>query len=108
VRTTRDKTKNSENEKVYRKAILDDNGKRKQITKGNRSIRTKRYNFSKGSKIKITTDWNGKNISVKKNQTFISGGTASLGAKVYIGKETIPSKICEEITNRKGIIEKIV
>lgn len=106
-RTTRNKNNNSENERIYRKPILDDKGKRKKVTKGNRSIRTKRYNFSKGAKIKVTMDWSGKKISVKKNDRFISGGTKSLGTLVCIGKEAIPAKICKKIANRKGVIEKL-
>jgi hypothetical protein len=106
-RTKRNKSTNGENLRQYRTPILNPDGTRKQVTKGNNSIRKTRYNFSKGAKIKITENWSGKHLSVNKNQILISGGTANQGTYIYIGKNLIPAKVCKEITNRKGIIEKL-
>jgi len=117
-RTRRNKENLPENLRKYRTPI-NEKGKRKEITKGKRSIRTSRYEIQKGTIIKLTEDY--KNF--KSGQTLILGGTASLGKYAYVstndgkimtetksnGKQNkvlVPTKICKILKNKKGIIWK--
>lgn len=106
-RTSRNKTHNQQNLKKFRKPIIDEKtGKRKSITKGNRSIRTEKSKFPKGSKILITEDWSNSKNSVNKGKKFICLGTLNKNSYVYLpdGKNYVPAKICKVIAKRKGIV----
>jgi len=118
-RTKRNKNLAGENLRPYRVPIIDEKtGKRKEITKGKRSIRTKISQFPTGSKIMIAQNWECKYGTLKKGQTFIGSGTQNKGAYIVMGKTNklktpennkkilIPSKICKLIVRRKGIIRE--
>lgn len=110
-RHTRNKNKNTENEKQFRVVIIDEKtNKRKEITKGKRSLKKQIAKIPKNSIIYITENWSNKkgNVIVKKGQKFTTLGMKSLGKYVYINikekKEQIPEKICKLIAKRNGFI----
>ena len=72
--------------------------------KGKFSIRKQKYDFSKGSLVKINQNWKSSKLTVSKNDTFISGGTQNIGAYIIHPNGLVPSKICTQLANRKGII----
>ncbi len=111
-RRTRNKNLAEENLHKYRVAIIDSKtGKRKQITKGMRSISKGVSKFPKGAKIIITEDWSNGKTSVKKGYKFTSAGAFNENAYVYLpikddkkNNKYVPAKICKVIAKRKGIV----
>jgi len=115
-RTTRSLENPPENLRQYRRGIIENN-KRKEITKGNRSIRTTRYEIQKGTIIKLSEDYK----KFKCGQILTIGGTQNKGRYAIVlngdgtvmkeknSKENmtnvlIPTKICEILKNKKGIV----
>lgn len=93
------------NNRIYRKTIVDENNIPIKKYKGKFSIRKQKYDFSKGSLVKINQNWKSSKLTVSKNDTFISGGTQNIGAYIIHPNGLVPSKICTQLANRKGIIE---
>lgn len=116
-RTTRSKKNKPENLRKFRTPIIDEKkNKRKEITKGKRSIRTERYEIQKGTIAIIEKDY--KNL--KSGQIITLGGTSNEGKYAYVlnssggfiksinsngnmSKLIIPTNICKILKNKKGI-----
>lgn len=100
-RTCRNKNNNTENLRKYR-------GKR--IRKGQNTASKKNYSIKNGTIIKITEDWSGKYIAVKKNQIYVSSGHTGrrnifIKAKnAKTKKPSIPEKICIPVFHKKGLV----
>jgi hypothetical protein len=111
-RRTRNKNLSEENLHKYRTTIIDPKtGKRKQITKGMRSITKGTSKFPKGAKIIVTENWTNGKITVKKGYKFVSCGTFNENTYVYLpikdskgNNQYVPSKICKVIAKKKGIV----
>lgn len=114
-RTTRSKENAPENLRKFRLSIIE-MGKRKEITKGKRSIRTSRYEIQKGTVVKLEKDYN----NFKAGQIITLGGTQNKGtyacvlnndgtimkeenSKKKMSPVLIPTKICIILKNKKGI-----